>query len=146
MEDYSNLALAFSKQGVLLRKDSKSPSDRFNLPFGTAQYGESLKKLEAAAGAAGAQGKIPDVNEVLKAILEKGPTGAEGAGPAESTAKAPAAPQAFGISNVKHFGFNGPFAMEVGLAKDGTAAKSDVTAEIGFSGGDWKLTKLVAGP
>ncbi len=66
--------------------------------------------------------------------------------PAAATepAPTPAAPKrTFSLSNVKSFAFNGPLSFKVGVAKDPATADADVTAEMSFTGGDWKVTGLV---
>jgi hypothetical protein len=50
---------------------------------------------------------------------------------------------AYGIGNVKHFGLNGPLGIAVGIAKDPMAREADLTAEMRFMDGDWKLSGLV---
>ncbi len=57
--------------------------------------------------------------------------------PAATGANAP--PSAFGYRNIKRFSFLGPLAFEVGVAKDATAAESDVVVEMRFVGGDWRV-------
>jgi Protein of unknown function (DUF2939) len=49
----------------------------------------------------------------------------------------------FSLANIKTFKLNGPFSYVVGVAKDPAATEADVTAEISFTGGDWKITGLV---
>jgi hypothetical protein len=51
----------------------------------------------------------------------------------------------YGFGNIKHFGVSGPLTVAVGVARDPSARKPDLTAEMGFVGGDWKLTGLVPG-
>ncbi len=58
-------------------------------------------------------------------------------------ATAPHAPPSYGLGNIKGFGFDGPLRMRAGVAKDPAAAVADVTAELSFTGTDWKLTGLV---
>lgn len=62
--------------------------------------------------------------------------------PAAAAAKEPAA-AGFGISNIKRFGFDGPFGLALGVAKDPAATEPDVTAHMAFTGSDWKLVGLV---
>jgi hypothetical protein len=50
---------------------------------------------------------------------------------------------AYGLENIKRFGLNGPLGVAVGLAQDPRAREPDLTAEMSFVGGDWKLTGLV---
>lgn len=86
---------------------------------------------------------MPDLKDVLTKMIEKGRT-ARGAKPALEAA-APPSKDGFGVGNIKKFGFNGPLAMEVGVATRSTAPKSDVVAEMAFRGFDWKVTRLVPG-
>jgi hypothetical protein len=61
---------------------------------------------------------------------------------AEEPAKSGEGPK-YGLANVKRFGLNGPLAIALGVAKDPVAAEPDLTAEMSFTGNDWKLTGLV---
>ncbi len=49
----------------------------------------------------------------------------------------------FSLSNVKSFSLNGPLSFRVGVAKEAGATEADVTAEMSFTGADWKITGLV---
>lgn len=49
----------------------------------------------------------------------------------------------YGIGNIKHFSFNGPLGLSVGLSRDAAARKPELTADMSFVGGSWKLTGLV---
>lgn len=49
----------------------------------------------------------------------------------------------YGLANIKSAGFNGPLGLSLGVAKDAAATEPDVTAEMSFTGTDWKLTGLV---
>ena len=62
---------------------------------------------------------------------------------ASAAAKAPAQPPTYGLANIKSFSFEGPFRMRAGVAKDPAATVADLTAEMSFTGADWKLTGLV---
>ncbi len=48
----------------------------------------------------------------------------------------------FDLANIKHFGFAGPLAMELGVARDDDAVEPDVTARMSFQDFDWKVTRL----
>jgi hypothetical protein len=67
--------------------------------------------------------------------------------PAPNPVAVPAATTAaktkFGFSNIKSFGFNGPFGFKIAVAKDPAATAPDVTAGMSFSGFDWKVTEVV---
>jgi len=62
--------------------------------------------------------------------------------PAPAQAAAPAAAPSYGLANIKKFGFNGPLGYSVGLAKDPAASAPDVTVDLAFRGGDWKIVGL----
>jgi hypothetical protein len=47
-----------------------------------------------------------------------------------------------GLANIKRFRLDGPLAFALGFARDAAATEPDVTAKIGFTGGDWKLIGL----
>lgn len=52
-------------------------------------------------------------------------------------------PASFGLSNIKKLGFAGPLGLQLGVARDSAASAPDVTAQMEFSGFDWKVTKLI---
>lgn len=69
-------------------------------------------------------------------------------GAKQAPAPAPAAtgkepPPSFGLANIKRFAFLGPLAFEVGVAKDANATAPDVTAQLAFTGFDWKVVQVV---
>ena len=49
----------------------------------------------------------------------------------------------YGLENIKHFGLNGPLGIAIGVARDPAAAEPDLTAEMSFVDGDWKLSGLI---
>ena len=51
-----------------------------------------------------------------------------------------------GLSNIKSFGFAGPFAFDLGVSRDPQVAKSAVTVRMAFIGMDWKLTQIIPNP
>lgn len=129
-----------------------SLGDRVRLPAGLGGLSESVQGqlggLSAGnAGSAAVPGiEIPDLKKVLKDMIEKERARRIDGANRESTAhKASPGKDGFSVSNIKHFGFNGPLAMEVGVAKSASAQKSDVLAQMAFSGADWRLTKLLPG-
>jgi hypothetical protein len=48
----------------------------------------------------------------------------------------------YGLGNVKSFSMLGPLRFEIGVAKYATAPQADFTAELSFTGTDWKLTAV----
>ena len=65
------------------------------------------------------------------------------AGADDKTAAAPKPREKFGPGNIKRFAFTGPLGFEIGVAKDKAATVPDITAQLGFTGFDWKLVGLV---
>ncbi|MEQ1612700.1 MAG: DUF2939 domain-containing protein [Hyphomicrobiaceae bacterium] len=59
------------------------------------------------------------------------------------TPTAPATERKYSLSNIKSFTIDGPLSFRVGVAKDPAATVPDVTAEMAFTGGDWKVVGLV---
>lgn len=59
------------------------------------------------------------------------------------TAGGSPAPASFGLGNIKRFAFLGPLAFEVGVAKDASATAPDVTAQMAFTGFDWRVVQVV---
>ena len=49
----------------------------------------------------------------------------------------------FGIANIKRFSINGPLSFSVGVARKADATEPDVTAEMRFTGFDWKVVSLI---
>jgi Protein of unknown function (DUF2939) len=48
----------------------------------------------------------------------------------------------YGLRNVKSFGMLSPLRFEIGVAKYASATEADLTAELSFTGTDWKLTAV----
>lgn len=93
-----------------------------------------LDKLGGLGGLIGGGRKSP-----VRDVTDE-PATQPGAGPAT---KSPASPSSYGLGNIKSFAFDGPFRMRAGVAKDAAATAPDLTAEMSFTGADWKLTGLV---
>ncbi len=92
----------------------------------------------AAAGAGGG-----DLTDILGKALGGGKTPVEAA-PAPAATTSPTAPtRSFGLGNIKGFGFDGPLSFYASVAKDASATKADGTVGMSFTGGDWKLTRVV---
>jgi hypothetical protein len=52
----------------------------------------------------------------------------------------------YGLGNIKHFSLNGPLGLSVGVSRDAAARKPELTADLSFVGGSWKLTGLTPEP
>ena len=51
--------------------------------------------------------------------------------------------RAYSYANIKSFAPNGPLSFRVGVAKDPATPDADITVEMSFTGGDWRVTGLV---
>jgi Protein of unknown function (DUF2939) len=110
---------------------------------------ERILREQIGRGTPSAQSQVDggDVQQLPRGLggllgrVIKGKSADPGEVAPEAANDKPAAPR-FSLSNIKGFGFNGPLSFQVGLAKDPAASEADVTAEMSFTGGDWKLTGL----
>ena len=103
--------------------------------------GNVLGKLGKIAEAAGidpgkALGGIFGKKEAPPGPVEKAPD------PKPAPADGTAARKPFGMANIKSFSFNGPLGYSIGIAKDATASVADITADLSFTGGDWKVVGI----
>lgn len=142
-----------------------SLADRMKLPSGLGGIGggESVQKQIGGGGLGGLIGGLtgggngggvaggvpgaamPDMRTILTQMIDKARV-SRGAKPvAESTAPKAGSGEGFGLGNIKRFGFNGPLAMEVGVAAKSGAPRPDILAEMAFRGADWKLTRVLPG-
>jgi Protein of unknown function (DUF2939) len=113
------------------------------------QIGRGMPANGGAAVDAGGADKLPQglggmLGRVLKGSNQ--PAAPEpDAAPAPSASQPKQAPR-FSLSNVKSFAFAGPLSFSVGVAKDPATPDADVTAQMSFTGGDWKVTGLLPRP
>lgn len=98
--------------------------------------GESEATRSRIAEIAGALGI--DAGKALE-----GAGGGKDAAPAVESAAAPR--PKYGLGNIKHFSLTGPLGLSVGVARNAAAQKPELTAEMRFTGGTWKLVALVPG-
>ncbi|MEQ1712013.1 MAG: DUF2939 domain-containing protein [Hyphomicrobium sp.] len=99
--------------------------------------------LGGAGGAAGGLDKLGGLfgggkKSPVRDVTDEPAKPADGS----AAAKAPTQPPSYGLGNIKSFSFEGPFRMRAGVAKDPAATVADLTAEMSFTGADWKLTGL----
>jgi hypothetical protein len=107
-----------------------------------AKTAETLGKLGKIAQDMGI-----DTNKVLSGLLgnkdaAQAPDGVPAHQPVQEAAGGGAKPK-YGLGNIKHLGFDGPLAIAIAVARDPAARDSDLTAQMSFVDGDWKLTGLV---
>lgn len=95
-------------------------------------------RLEEIAGALGI-----DANKAFGGLVGKkaAETDTAAVPPLPAKGDGKSKPQ-YGLGNIKHFSLSGPFGLSVGVARDAAARKPDVTADLSFVGGMWKLTGL----
>jgi Protein of unknown function (DUF2939) len=100
--------------------------------------------LGGALGGAGGT-SAADIGGILGKALGGMKKPAEAAAPAATDPKAAAAgsKRSYGLGNLKGFGFEGPLSFYASVAKDASAPKADGTVGMSFTGGDWKLTRVV---
>jgi hypothetical protein len=103
----------------------------FKIPGG---LGGLLKNKEVGDAIGGLAGKLGLDPAKLAGKLFP----ASGEGPDSSTGKT----ASIGLGNIKSFGFNGPTALQLGVARKAEAAGPDVTTELAFRNYDWRVTKL----
>ncbi|MCC7254219.1 DUF2939 domain-containing protein [Hyphomicrobium sp.] len=95
-------------------------------------------KIEEIAGAFGI-----DTGKVLGGVGAKGAETAVIEPPAEPLPAKGGAKPKYGLGNIKHFSFTGPLGLSVGVSRDANARKPELTADMTFVDGSWKLTGLV---
>ena len=108
-------------------------------PSGGGGLGGLLGQAMGAAGAGagdlgGLAGKVFGAQKPAEAAA---PTATPVA-----TAK-PAAKRQFGLGNIKGFSMAGPVGFNIAIARDASQPKVDATIGMSFTGGDWKLTRVV---
>jgi len=111
--------------GFKILPDGEGGGGRSKLDEIASKYGIDVGKVLGGAGA--------------KATETGSTSASEAALPAKGTADRPR----YGIGNIKHFSLTGPFGLSVGVARDANARKPEVTAEMSFVGGSWKVTGIV---
>lgn len=67
-----------------------------------------------------------------------------GPAPAVPSQTPPAAePRRLSLGNIRSYRLTGPLTLEVGVSRDPAAVTADLTAELAFTGFDWKVVGLV---
>ena len=89
------------------------------------------------------QGK--DLRRVIREIgSERQAGGAQQPGaPADTPPQAGNDPRRLGLANIKSYRITGPLTLSVGVAREAAATEPDVTAELEFSAGGWKVVGIV---
>ena len=93
---------------------------------GDRDVGDLLGAISKAAGV--------DTSK-LGGLLGKKPPSAAAPGAAGPVGEKPK----IGLANIKGFAMNGPLGLSAGYARDAAASEPDVTVDLGFTGGDWKI-------
>jgi len=105
------------------------------------QAGGSQSKLEQIAGKLGIDTSKVFGGTVSKAgeepvVVAPPPSALPVAGDGKQRPK-------YGIGNIKHFSVSGPLALSIGVSRDAGTKKPELTADLSFVDGSWKLTGLV---
>ena len=92
---------------------------------GLGQLGDLAKQMGIGGRTGGAPAPVPQATPV--------PTGSDRA----------AGKPSFCLGNIKGFSFDGPLGFLVSVAQHAGSPSADVTAGMSFTGGDWKVTKVI---
>jgi len=114
---------------------------------GGAGGGGSGAIIPGLPAAAGGLGQLGDLAKQM-GIGGQGPVpAAQAPQPAPAAAppvsKSGASPASFGVGNIKGFSFDGPLGFAISVARDASQSAPDLTAGMSFTGGDWKITKVI---
>ena len=111
---------------------------------GGSGMGGILGQVIGGATGGAPSGAGPDLAGVLGKALGGMKKSGEAA-PAAPDTKSGAAPakRSFGLGNGKAFGFDGPLSFYASVARDAAQPKADGTVAMSFTGGDWKLTRVI---
>ena len=133
------LADAAGQLGAVAGAPAESGSDGNSSASGGpgGVLGQVLGAAGGAGTAAGGGGDLAGMAGKVLGGLKK----PAGNAPASSTA--PAAKRSFGLGNIKGFGFAGPLGFNVAVARDASQANADGTLGMSFTGGSWKLTRVI---
>lgn len=93
-------------------------------------------------GAKGLGGLLGEAAKQLGGGVAKSAEPASTSSPAPTAAKAPGKPS-FSLANIKSFAMTSLASFAVGVVRDPAMKEVDLTAEMAFRGGDWKLVGLV---
>jgi hypothetical protein len=125
--------------GIVLERTSQAQGlGRFMVvPEGGQPVGGSQSGLEQIAGKLGI-----DTSKVLGGAAAKSTEEAAAPSAELLPAKSGAKPK-YGLGNIKHFSFTGPLGLSLSVSRDANTRKPELTADLTFVDGSWKLTGLV---
>jgi hypothetical protein len=103
-------------------------------------------EITNASGDTGGGPLRPGLGGLLGKALKGGDQTAKPAPAAEPVPAAKPIANKFSLTNIKSFAFTSPLSFQVGVAKDPATPDADVTVQMSFIGGDWKVTGLVPRP
>ena len=111
---------------------------------------EQLGRQPGQEAGASAGGRLPGgLGDILGQRRSGGASPerqAESKGPQPGQTPPPAqapAPRKMTLSNIKRYAIDGPLAFTIGVARDPAATEPDLTAQLRFVGGDWKVVSLI---
>jgi hypothetical protein len=121
--------------GMVLERTSQAQGLGGFLIVPEDQEGGAKSKLEEMAGKLGI-----DTSKVFGGAVGKEVASSE---PQEVLPAKSGAKPKYGLGNIKNFSFNGPLGLSIGVSRDAAAKKPELTADLSFVDGSWKLTGLV---
>ncbi|WP_295559562.1 DUF2939 domain-containing protein [uncultured Hyphomicrobium sp.] len=124
--------------GIVLERTSKAQGLGGLMIVPTDQSEGARSQIEDIAGKLGI-----DTSKVFGGAVRKDTDAAAHEPVAEVLPAKGSEKPKYGIGNIKHFSFNGPLGLSVGVARDAAAKKPELTADLSFVDGSWKLTGLV---
>lgn len=107
----------------------------FKVPGG---LGGLLKNKEVREAIGGVAGKIG-----LDPAKMAGKLFPSRDGESSSASSKPGGKPSYGLNNIKKVGFNGPLAIQLGVARSVDATEPEVTTEMAFRNYDWRITKVI---
>lgn len=124
--------------GIVLERTSQAQGLNGLMIVPTDQSEGARGKIEDIAGKLGI-----DTSKVFGGAVQKDAVPAASEPVADVLPAKSGAKPKYGLGNIKHFSFNGPLGLSVGIARDATGKKPELTADLSFVDGAWKLTGLV---
>ena len=134
----SGRSLKETLDSLVLERTSQADGFGGLLVVSGTEPGARRSPLEEVAGIFGI-----DTKKVLGGLAGAGAGTAE-TGAVAARATKPAGPRpTYGLGNIKHVSVTGPLGLSIGVARDAKARQPDLTADMSFVNGSWKLTGLV---
>lgn len=134
----SGRSLKDALDSIVLERASQTEGLGSFLVVSADQPGERRSRLEEIAGAFGI-----DAGKALGGLAGAGAAETGAAAAAKPSPKPAGPPPKYGLGNIKHVSVMGPLGLSIGVSRDAKGKRPELTAEMGFVDGSWKLTGLV---